>query len=69
MADRSPRSRADLIPFKQLHRQVELGWKDLDAGRVLDFDSEDIKRRGRKRLALMSAAGLTAARSKQQEGS
>lgn len=69
MADRSPRSRADLIPSKQLYLQVELGWKDLDAGRVSDFDSEDIKRRGRERLALLSAAGLTAARSEQQEGS
>jgi hypothetical protein len=52
MLDRSLHSRLDSIPFKQLHRQVELGWKDLDARRVLDFDVEDIKKRCRERLAL-----------------
>lgn len=43
--------RTDLTPFEQLHRQVELGWKDVDAGRVTDFDAEDIKKRGRERRA------------------
>lgn len=49
------RSRTDLTPSEQLHRQVELGWKDLNAGRMTNFDIEGIKKRGRKRRALMTA--------------
>lgn len=41
---------------EELRRQVELGWEDFDAGRVSDFDPEDIKKRGRDRRALIGAA-------------
>jgi hypothetical protein len=51
MAERNLRLCPDLTPLQQLHRQVEIGWKDLDAGRVLDSDANDIKQRGRERRA------------------
>jgi antitoxin ParD1/3/4 len=35
----------------ELAREVELGWADLDAGRVSDFDPEAIKAAGCERLA------------------
>lgn len=35
----------------ELAREVELGWADFDAGRVIDFDPEAIKAAGRERLA------------------
>lgn len=38
-----------------LAREVELGWADLDAGRVSDFDPEAIKAAGRERLARKSS--------------
>ncbi len=34
-----------------LRADVNAGWKDVDEGKVTDFDPEDVKRRGRKRLA------------------
>lgn len=36
-------------------REVELGWADLDAGRVSDFDPDAIKAAGRERLARKSS--------------
>jgi len=39
----------------ELAREVELGWADLDAGRVSDFDPEAIKAAGRERLARKSS--------------
>ncbi len=39
----------------ELARDVELGWADLDAGRVSDFDPEAIKAAGRERLARKSS--------------
>lgn len=59
MIELNPHSHADLTPLELLHRQVELGWKDLDARLMTDFDAEDIKKRGRERRApgdSMSAA-------------
>ena len=38
----------------ELAREVALGWADLDAGRVSDFDPEAIKAAGRERLARKS---------------
>lgn len=35
----------------ELAREVELGWADLDAGRMSDFDPGAIKAAGRERLA------------------
>jgi hypothetical protein len=35
----------------ELAREVALGWADVDAGRVSDFDPEAIKAAGRERLA------------------
>jgi antitoxin ParD1/3/4 len=35
----------------KLRKDVEAGWKAVDEGRVSDFDPEDVKRRGRERLA------------------
>ena len=35
----------------ELAGEVELGWADLDAGRVSDFEPEAIKADGRERLA------------------
>lgn len=35
----------------KLRTDVEAGWKAVDDGRVSDFDPEDVKRRGRERLA------------------
>ena len=39
----------------ELAREVELGWANLDAGRVSDFDPEAIKAAGRERLARKSS--------------
>lgn len=39
----------------ELAREVELGWADLDTGRVSDFDPEAIKAAGRERLARKSS--------------
>jgi len=39
----------------ELAREVALGWADLDAGRVSDFDPEAIKAAGRERLARKSS--------------
>lgn len=39
----------------ELAREVELGWADLDAGRLSDFDPEAIKTAGRERLARKSS--------------
>lgn len=35
----------------KLRLSIEAGWKDVEAGRVSDFNPEDVKRRGRERLA------------------
>lgn len=35
----------------KLRKDIEAGWKAVDEGRVSDFDPEDVKRRGRERLA------------------
>src|SRR6185437_2123431 len=35
----------------KLRADVDAGWKDIDAGRVSDFDAAAIKRRGREKLA------------------
>ncbi|EQD52556.1 addiction module antidote protein [mine drainage metagenome] len=35
----------------KLRADVEAGWKDVEEGRVSDFNPEDVKRRGRERLA------------------
>lgn len=37
--------------MEDLARDVELGWVDLDEGRVEDFDPDAIKSAGRRRLA------------------
>jgi antitoxin ParD1/3/4 len=37
--------------LEDLARDVELGWADVDEGRVEDFDPEAIKAAGRRRLA------------------
>lgn len=37
--------------MEDLAREVELGWADVDAGRVADFDPEAIKAAGRERMA------------------
>lgn len=68
MIDRTVPSLLGSIPFRQLHREVELGWKDLDAGRLSDVDAEDIKKRGRDRLALRGAQ-LCAEQGQRQDGS
>ena len=39
----------------ELAREVELGWADFDAGRVIDFDPEAIRVAGRERLARKSS--------------
>jgi antitoxin ParD1/3/4 len=35
----------------KLREDVNAGWKDVEEGRVSDFDPEDVKRRGREKLA------------------
>jgi antitoxin ParD1/3/4 len=35
----------------KLRADVNAGWKDVEEGRVSDFDPEDLKRRGREKLA------------------
>lgn len=40
---------------EELARDVELGWRDFDAGRVTDFDPQAIKDAGRDRLARKNA--------------
>lgn len=45
----------DAVPWKalaSLRDAIDEGLKDVEAGRVYDWDPEDIKRRGRERLAL-----------------
>lgn len=37
----------------KLRADVEAGWKDVEEGRVGDFDPQDVKRRGRATLARM----------------
>lgn len=69
MTNRNLRSCHDSIASKQLHRQVELGWKDLDERRLSDFDAEDIKKRGRERLAMISLTQSSAARSQRHDDS
>ena len=39
----------------ELAREVALGWADVDAGRMSDFDPEAIKAAGRERLARKSS--------------
>jgi hypothetical protein len=39
-----------------LARDVELGWMDVDEGRLEDFEPEAIKAAGRERLALKRSA-------------
>jgi antitoxin ParD1/3/4 len=34
----------------KLRADVEAGWRDVEHGRLSDFDPEEIKRRGRERL-------------------
>jgi hypothetical protein len=46
---------------EQYQAHVELGWEDLDEGRLSDFDPADIKKRGRERLALTNGAQLAVA--------
>lgn len=41
--------------MEDLAAAVELGWAELDAGRVEDFDLEAIKTAGRKRMARKSS--------------
>lgn len=40
----------DVMHYIKMLEAVAVGWADLDAGRVSEFDPEDIKRRGRERL-------------------
>lgn len=40
----------------RLRADVDAGWKDIDAGRVSDFDGAAIKRRGREKLARAKGA-------------
>jgi antitoxin ParD1/3/4 len=35
----------------KLRADVNAGWKDIEEGKVSDFDPDDVKRRGRERLA------------------
>lgn len=39
----------------KLRLSIEAGWKDVEAGRVSDFNPEDVKRRGRERLVRTSS--------------
>ncbi len=34
----------------KLREDVNAGWKDIEEGKVSDFDPEEVKRRGRARL-------------------
>jgi antitoxin ParD1/3/4 len=34
----------------KLRDDVNAGWKDIEGGKVSDFDPEEVKRRGRERL-------------------
>ncbi len=44
---------------EELRQALELGWRDIEAGRVRDFDPEAVKQRGRARLALTKQIGET----------
>jgi hypothetical protein len=35
----------------KLREDVNAGWKDIEEGKVSDFDPDEVKRRGRERLA------------------
>jgi antitoxin ParD1/3/4 len=35
----------------KLRADVNAGWKDIEEGKVSDFDPDDVKRRGREKLA------------------
>ena len=61
MIDRDPPSYPELMFLEPLNRQVEIGWKDPDAGRVSDFDAEDIKKCGRDRPTMKSEAQQSSA--------
>lgn len=61
MIDRDPPSCPEPMFLEPLHRQVEIGWRDLDAGRVSDFDAVDIKKCGRDRLTMKSEAQQSSA--------
>ena len=39
------------LKFEALRDAIQEGMDDIEAGRVAEFDPEQIKRRGRKRLA------------------
>ena len=41
----------------QADPDFEAGWKDVEAGRVSDFNPQDVKRRGRERLSRTASAG------------
>lgn len=36
----------------ELRQALELGWRDIETGRVRDFDPEAAKQRGRVRIAM-----------------
>lgn len=36
----------------ELRQALERGWRDIEAGRVRDFDPEAVKQRGRRRIAM-----------------
>ena len=40
----------------KLRAEVEAGWKAVEEGRASDFSPEDVKRRGRERLARAKAS-------------
>lgn len=43
--------RVRIATLTKLRTEVEAGWKAVEEGKVSDFNPEDVKRRGRKRLA------------------
>jgi hypothetical protein len=46
---------ADLACAERLRRELDRGTADIDAGRLVDWDPERIKREGRERLARIDA--------------
>lgn len=47
--NRSEQKRA--VPLNKLRADIEAGWRQVEEGRVSDFDPEAVKRRGRDKLA------------------
>jgi hypothetical protein len=51
----SQRNRVRATTLAKLRADVKTGWKDVQDGRVSDFDPEDVKRRGRETWGRMKS--------------